>query len=350
MLTREAMGTSALLTRTNCEALVLSRALFDARIPHRYQRPGEEKAAPAWLGELTAGLSETRVTRANLATRLEQIAAAMSASPDQLYGLLRILGASRGREIDLRRIADRVREQNLPEDLNEVVPSQVVVSTIHRAKGLEFDRVLLTDPRDSQAGDSGEENRILYVALSRARREIFHTEPPDTAGLRVDRATGRWARRGFGSARWKLQELELIGRDTHSLHPAGAWLLQADVGETQDYLKAAVRPGDPVVLEFLSELPGTDPVAHYVICHDGHPVGLTSAEFGRTLGRAMGVRHQATWPRQISGLHVELVDTVAGDASAGRAHGLGGSGLWLRVRVFGLGMLRFTIGENRGGG
>ena len=75
-------------------------------------------------------------------------------------------------------------------------------------------------------------------------------------------------------------------------------------------------------------------------------VGLTSEEFGRTLGRALGSRHQATWPRRISGLHVELVDTVAGDGSAGRAHGLGGSGLWLRVRVFGLGVLRFGNDED----
>ena len=45
-----------LLTRTNGEALVLSRALFDAGVPHRYQRRGQEKAAPAWLGELSRRL------------------------------------------------------------------------------------------------------------------------------------------------------------------------------------------------------------------------------------------------------------------------------------------------------
>ena len=43
MLIREAMGTSAFLTRTNGEALVLSRALFDAGVPHRYQRRGRGK-------------------------------------------------------------------------------------------------------------------------------------------------------------------------------------------------------------------------------------------------------------------------------------------------------------------
>ena len=30
------------------------------------------------------------------------------------------------------------------------------------------------------------------------------------------------------------------------------------------------------------------------------------------LGRVLGMRRRAVWPRQIDGLHVELVDTVAG--------------------------------------
>lgn len=349
MLVREATSTSVLLTRTNGEALLLSRALFDARIPHRYQRPGEEKAAPAWLSALTIGISQTRATRATLATRLEQIATAISVSPDRLYGLLRALGPGTGRDIDLRRIADRVREQDLPEDLNEVPPSPVVVSTIHRAKGLEFDRVLLADRLAGHADDPSEENRILYVALSRARRELFHVDRPDTAGLSRDLPTRRWVRRGFGPARWKIREFEVTGRDTHSLHPAGAWLLRADVGDTQEYLKTAVNPGDPVILKLLDQRPGADRTPYYAICHDDHAVGLTSEEFGHILDRVLGTRRRPVWPQRIVGLHVEFVDTVAGQPSAGQAHGLGSCGLWLRVRVFGLGMLRFGAGEGSEG-
>lgn len=345
MLARETEGSSALLTRTNGEALVLSRALFKAGVPHRYQRRGEEKAAPAWLSELTTGLSVTHATRVMLDSRLERIAAAISVSPDTLYGLLRALGPGHGREIDLRRIADRVREEDLPEDLNDVGPSSVVVSTIHRAKGLEFDRVLLTGPSDRDTDDSGEENRILYVGLSRARREIFHVERPDTTGLSRDPTSGRWTRRGFGSAQWKVREFEVIGRDAHPLHPAGAWLLEADVGDTQDYLRTMVKPGDPVALELLREQPCGSSAAHYAIYHDGHAVGLTSKEFGRALGRALGVRRRTPWPQRIDGLHVELVDTAAGLAWVGEADGLGSCGLWLRVRVFGLGVLRFGTGE-----
>jgi hypothetical protein len=349
MLVREAMDTSALLTRTNGEALLLSRALYDAGVPHRYQRPGEDKVAPAWLGVLTTGISQTRTTRAVLATRLERIATAISVSPDRLYGLLRVLGPGPGREIDLRRIADRVREQDLPEELNEVLPSPVVVSTIHRAKGLEFDRVLLTDQRAGDADDPGEQNRILYVALSRARREVFHVDRPDTSGLTRDPVSRRWLRRGFGPARWKIREFEVSGRDTHSLHPAGAWLLQADVGDTQEYLKTEVRPGDPVILELLGQRSGADRTPYYAIYHDGHVAGLTSEEFGHMLGRALGAHRRAVWPQRITGLHVELVATVAGHTAVGQAHGLGSCGLWLGVRVFGLGVLRFGNGEDSEG-
>ena len=169
-----------------------------------------------------------------------------------------------------------------------------------RAKGLEFDRVLLTDPRDNDASDPGEENRVLYVAVSRARREIFHLNQPDTRGLNRT-GDGALGPSRVRTARWKIREIEVTGRDTHSLHPAGAWLLRADVRDTQDYLATKVGPGDPVTLELLHQRPGEDPVAHYAIYHDGHGVGLTSEGFGRLLGRALGPRSRALWPQRIEG-------------------------------------------------
>jgi hypothetical protein len=163
--------------------------------------------------------------------------------------------------------------------------------------------------------------------------------------LRRDPATRRWIRRGFGPLRWKLLEIEVAGRDTHSLDPAGGWLLETDVAETQAYLAASVRTGDPVTLRLLDQRVGDDPLAFYAIYHAGHGVGLTSAGFGRLLGRTLGSRRRVVWPQRIEGLHVELVDTVAGDASVGRTHGLGSCGMWLRIRVFGLGVLRFNDSE-----
>jgi hypothetical protein len=340
---------SAFLTRTNGDALLLSRALFDAGTAHRYQRRGEEKVAPAWIAKLVAGLAENQVTRAALDERLKEVAVTTPADPDDLYSCLRGLSPGRGRTVDLLRVADRVREQNLPEDLNAVPTASVVVSTIYRAKGLEFDRVLLTGVQESQVGDSVQEDRVMYVALTRARREIFHVTRPDTAGLSIDRGTKRWVRRGFGQRRWKVREIEVTGQDAHAVHPAGTWLLKGQPVEVQEYLGSEVHAGDPVELQLIEGRMDDNSSVHYGICHQGHVVGLTSEGFGRSLGQVLGGRPHISWPQRIEGLHVELVDTVAGDVSVGRAHGLGNSGMWLRARVFGLGSLRFASGEEADG-
>ena len=62
----------------------------------------------------------------------------------------------------------------------------MVLSTIHQAKGLEWDAVFvinLTDgafPHPRALGEEGgleEERRLFYVAATRARRQLFLTYP-----------------------------------------------------------------------------------------------------------------------------------------------------------------------------
>ena len=52
-------------------------------------------------------------------------------------------------------------------------PDTVRFATLHRAKGLEFDRVIVVG-RQAALGDveaTAYERRLLYVALTRAKRE-----------------------------------------------------------------------------------------------------------------------------------------------------------------------------------
>jgi AAA domain/UvrD-like helicase C-terminal domain len=340
LLTKPDGMTSAVLTRTNGEALALSRQLFEAAVPHRLQRRGEDKAVAGWVSEAVVGL-DARTTAQAVAERLQRLATRAETTAEILQRLLRLLDPRRGDEIDLRRVADRIRRGDVPEELNEVVPASVVVSTIHRAKGLEFDRVLMCDPW--QAGDDadpGEENRIAYVGMSRARREIWHLEGPATKNLTVDRFTRRWVRRGFGADRWKVYEIEVVGTDANAMTPAGAWLVRADVLDTQSYIRADVNPGDSVDL-VLCDGPADGPTAHYSILHRGRAIGVTSDSFGEALHRVLGTTAERRWPMRIDQLHVELVDTVAGLESAGKRYGTGAHGIWARVRVCGLGVLSF---------
>lgn len=343
LMLRPDAGVSAILCRTNAEALRLSQLLFEHAIPHRYQRRGEEKAAMAWLSRVLQDVPEARTMRSVLLPRLEQVASSGSLSADDMFALLRKLDPARGDAVDLRRIGDRLRIGDIPEEANEVVSAPVVVSTIHRAKGLEFDRVLLCYGGDRDEDDLGEENRLRYVALSRARKEVFHLDRPNTTGLAIDRATGRWVRRGFGKSRSRVFEVEVIGSDTESVYPAGTSVFEADAQAVQRYLAEKVGPGDPVVLVLASSNEVENQRARYVVEHNGRPVAVTSEEFGTTLARILGSTSRA--PSSISGLHVEMLDSVAGNPDVAGRNGLGAHGIWGRVRVFGLGSLELGNGN-----
>jgi hypothetical protein len=54
-----------------------------------------------------------------------------------------------------------------------------MVSTVHKAKGLEYDHVLIGNVSASHFGDDELSRRIAYVALSRARRSITMLVPAD---------------------------------------------------------------------------------------------------------------------------------------------------------------------------
>lgn len=72
--------------------------------------------------------------------------------------------------------------------------SNITLTTIHSAKGLEFDEVILVDaidgilPEDSFGGDDGdneEEARLFYVAVTRARNRVDFFVPRNLFGVPV---------------------------------------------------------------------------------------------------------------------------------------------------------------------
>jgi len=54
-----------------------------------------------------------------------------------------------------------------------VAQDRVYMATMHRAKGLEFDRVVVVAPQDwlGEIRDSESYRKLLYVAISRAKKE-----------------------------------------------------------------------------------------------------------------------------------------------------------------------------------
>ena len=153
-----------------------------------------------------------------------------------------------GNDLDLSAIASRIKMRFLPDELSFVPQSSVIVSTVHRAKGLEFDRTFLVGlERVPEDANLEEETRLLYVAATRARDEIYVVGQGDHLNIRSRGQEGnRWVR--FGRTQ-RPEAVELRAEDVHSMDPAGAYLVEdGDARDTQSYLANSVREGDCVTL------------------------------------------------------------------------------------------------------
>lgn len=344
-------GPTAVLCRTNGEALLVSRELHRCGVAHDLRRSASDRAVVPEIGAVLSEVSAAVLSRTAFDAACARLPAGGRPDADAVWTLLRRLDPSPGPGVDLGRVAEWIRTGRVPDEAVHTGTDRLVVSSVHRAKGLEFDDVhLVTPPRrrypEGQV-EVAEEARVLYVALTRARRGVTVMEGPDTSGYDTRAGTdGRWSMRRYGrggSSRWRVCEIEVRGDDVHRFDPAGGLALE-DVApvEAQRYIRERVRRGDAVVLERVGD-PDPDDVARYAVVHNGHAVGVTSEDFGRSLHDVLKVSTtwRVRWPVRIENVHVELVDTVAGRPGTGSRAGLGSSDVYNRVRVAGMGSLRF---------
>jgi hypothetical protein len=330
---------TAILCYDNGQALMVSRALHEAGIPHILQREAVDRIIPPWLALILSGMQVQQLGK----TVFLQLAckAGFGEETSTIYWqtLKRIDGRNLS-SVDISFLSERIRNGDVPDDLCEQSNSNVVVSTIHRAKGLEFDRVMMI-PARRESEDAAEAARVNYVALTRPRRELCFMQTPDFKGLFQHRITDRW-HRCFG---WKVNDLEVRGDDTHKEDPAGAFQVKGyNPKQIQEYISGNVKPADPVTLNRLATIEADgEELVFYTIHHQDELVGITSEFFGATLYRILKRNSgwQVRWPKAIEQLRVEAIDSVAGTGAASERAALGSCGLWLRVRVRGLGFLKF---------
>jgi hypothetical protein len=175
----------------------------------------------------------------------------------------------------------------------EQTGSGVVVSTVHRAKGLEFDNVVLVYPSELLPGDADdEETSVAYVAATRARDQLLAATADFPKFLRKDKQIGRWVL--AGPKPWMTFGVEVKADDIQPVSTSGK--ADVPVGSSVDIALDPLRSD----LAF--------PV--YTLRWEGDIVGRTSEEFGRRLARRIGAQPKKgrSWPR-MSGLGLESRET-----------------------------------------
>jgi hypothetical protein len=352
-------GACAILTRDNRQALAVSELLHEHGVEHALKRSLQDRPVPYWVAELLRRAESATLTEPRFLELLGEIPLPAGVEPQRCWRSLRAATRRTGRGlVDVAAVGRLVAEGRFPDELGDPETARLTVSTVHRAKGLEYDRVLLLSPpsiaelrKTHEDLDVPAEARALYVAMTRAREDLYHVAGPDTSRIRRHRPTGRWYLGG-----WKKHErygIQVLPGDVHREQPPGSYNADLAAVETQTYLLEQVRPGDAVALRLRHSLtagPGQSPP--YDVVHRDRVIGEASERFRRDLYAVEMISRSwdVSWPRQIVGLRVDMLETVAGSTAAGANAGLGGHGVWMAPRITGIGRHRRATRPQEGQG
>jgi DNA helicase-2/ATP-dependent DNA helicase PcrA len=314
-------GTTALLTATNGQALATASALRRLGVVVEIRRSAHHQVAASWIAPTLGNSTTDSLSKADfeklISDRRPEIDAAAA------WRALRSLVGARGTEITVSSIANRVRAgHRLLPDLTQSPVADVVVSTVHRAKGLEFDNVVVLDfpARGRAAADIeiDEARRTQFVALTRARSHLVRADGPDDRDLRLatNPATRRTRWYVGGHKPWMTFGFEIGIGDTEPVFD--------DPAPSQAHIDSQVAPGADVVLRLDVEASTLDlPV--YAVVHHGTTIARTSRMFGEDLASRVGTleRRRGTWP-DLHGAEVEAIATAASDPRSDSSwrHGL----------------------------
>ncbi|POX44206.1 UvrD-helicase domain-containing protein [Streptomyces sp. Ru72] len=340
---------TAILCRDNGQVLSLSGRLRKYGVDHRIQRSPRSRPAPAWIADLLNATDAGTIGEERFHALLAGLSNADDVDEERAWRSLRRIAAAPRNTLDLDGVRRAVLEVRLPDELTAPPAHPLMLSTIHRAKGLEFDRVLVVEPQplgERRGGDEDRpaEARLLYVAMTRPRDDLYRLEPPHTWQFRKDRnGTDRWYLRG--RVDFARNGIEACDLDVDHARPAGT----DDHAAVQRYLRYQVRPGDEVELIRLHDLP---PSGHetppYGVFHGGRMIGQASERFRRDLWRLLKQNkgwQVRKWPYRVTELQIDCLEAVAGDPATTAGVGLGDRGIWLAPRLAGMGRFDWQHAE-----
>lgn len=320
---------TAFLCDTNGVAMTVRDRLRELGVAATLQSSAEQRGVTVWVADVLAGRDRTR--RSEFDERWEE-RGDPRLSAAEAWRLLKRMERNFATPdvVESSRVAAAVARRDVPAELLEPPMVDVIVSTIHRSKGLEFDNVVLVGSRGWLPGDAGDDDAsAAYVALTRSRDRIFAVDADVPKGLRKDQKSDRWVVKGF--KHFQTHGFELKPADTRSMtDPARA-------AEIADYLGDSTAVGDELTLSLnrvLSDL--ARPV--YDVFHDGRRIGVTTEDFGYDLKARLGFKTRR-WPA-FEGLRIDGYET----RGCGPEHAAPGAlSLWRGVVVTGMARVNWNV-------
>ncbi len=167
----------AVLTRNNLEAWQIYKWCDKNGVRCSLNQGASGIQWPGWIGRLAFGFQNEKMSRKQAQKRWRGmgIAEREAYSFDEAWAFLMEQGAADQSTLDLGILSERIMRRS-PVSPGQGKDDCLLVSTIHKSKGLEFENVVLLMPQEDHIDNyevvKFEETRVLYVAATRAKSTL----------------------------------------------------------------------------------------------------------------------------------------------------------------------------------
>lgn len=332
------------LCRNNGQTLSMSTLLRKRQIEHVLN--GDEVAenfAP-WIAEILFAYPESTISYkqfSELSVRNQVNFGILDAGA--VWKRIQSIMKTRSEILNVNEFLGALRTSKVNDQLFRIVPTnRIVVSNIHKAKGREYDKVVLDDSfikeLESSQKDIGE-YKTLYVAITRPKKEL------NTCKMSFDRVKSRPTVMG-GAKRWFTQKYNKklhmeIGLD-HDVAKI-TFMKGNDTTKRQEYISRKIQQGDTIKLkrQIVAK------TLSYLILHCSGDVetviGKMSKSFLSDMTNLIRPQSQVDYPAYVEDLFVESVYTHIAEQKFGAAFPeikrISQHGVWSWVNFRGLGHL-----------
>ena len=342
-------GTTAILTRNNGEAEWVSALLHKDNITHNLLRSASPRPSlNRWIADMFWDYRESRISRDEFVERymirIKSDELCAKAAYDALVSVMSAKTGGTSEYFVLAELNQALRKgQNLSSLFINAPYTELTVSTIHKAKGREFDHVYLIGGFTASE-ENTEEARVWYVGSTRPKIKLdalaqlgIYVSKPSQMNRRL---LTKYKRGRYGTSGTKYCSNIVIGlpQDVDNYSFIDGDLSRAI--EIQQYLSETVEVNDTVDLIKNGNI--------YELFHKGNVIGVLSGEATSDFWSAIRiVNNWSNIPPRLTEVYINnIVTVIPGRFPSGADAMFKESKFWLGVELTGFAKADWNYGGN----
>lgn len=308
-LTSAPTVSTAILCRSNGEAEYISGLLCKKRIVHSLNRKENKKnenkvdPLPRWIADVFWDYCRETISQRDFTERF-RFRCNSDIEPDRLWEqFCKITDSLDKSVINVEKLMTALTTiNNIPSEFYDEAP-MLTVSTIHNAKGREFDKVIFIESYIKLSSDSAEEARVRYVALTRPKKQFITMKTNTNTKHFKCTISGRVIKRGYKTSNRHCEciAVGLTGDIDNNSFVSDDFYSVLDL---QEYIIHNVKMYDKLSAK---RSPAT---GLYKIYHKGRCIGSLSEEMISELNRSVRSKdYKDNLPDGLENLYVSGITT-----------------------------------------